>query len=666
MDENIMNINEYDKESDNIDILSVVDDIDAIEEMLHNFKKENTDINALIKDLNSELINNMSLVDISKDIENLTARVTKLDQNVDVIKDSIRLFNEMYGAVTEFTTNIPTIINMITKTKNDLKGLKQLQVANYHGKIELINQKIAKLKSYRDIGIEESASILIDSLKYLDKIEFEVTDWKYNKHKNINYKEIDELINTIDMIEEQLNINKTSEYIEKIEGLKDNLSKKVDEVNELINDSMSPNDIVIANQKLRDIANLIYNFGTELYQYKDKISDTKHKEYIQFSRKIRNKYYFVNNKLITNKVYKNIKDELTSQLNEISQRLNVFLRYVDIHYGNANKDIVDFDRTELFLLEKDFKYIDSKIELRKEQLIGSQYKSLKNISNTIESRISEAKEKIYDENMIRKTELYSQFIEEIETAIQELEDYFNELNGPINISNNKEISNKINYIKDKIENFDSILKNNRNHDSKEYDTTTRSILGFKERISKISSDYESKKPLRVKMIKSGEKIYKEHSKLILTSAGIITITLILRKFLLIPAIMHGNIMIGSISPTLQSTTNFFNKILGSMVGASMDLNGVWHLANGLAINSTVATTSLLKSLVAGMSGLATATVPMLILSVKELVKEMKIKEHIMNLKNKMKKEEKNNEEQVFVEKDQIFVEEEQNTVGRSK
>ena len=98
----------------------------------------------------------------------------------------------------------------------------------------------------------------------------------------------------------------------------------------------------------------------------------------------------------------------------------------------------------------------------------------------------------------------------------------------------------------------------------------------------------------------------------------------------------------------------------------MDLNGVWHLANGLAINSTVATTSLLKSLVAGMSGLATATVPMIILSVKELVKEMKIKEHIMNLKNKMKKEEKNNEEQVFVEKDQIFVEEEQNTVGRSK
>jgi len=634
--------------------------------MLHNFKKENTDINALIKDLNSELINNMSLVDISKDIENLTARVNKLDQNVDVIKDSIRLFNEMYGAVTEFTTNIPTIINMITKTKNDLKGLKQLQVANYHGKIELINQKIAKLKSYRDIGIEESASILIDSLKYLDKIEFEVTDWKYNKHKNINYKEIDELINTIDMIEEQLNINKTSEYIEKIEGLKDNLSKKVDEVNELINDSMSANDIVIANQKLRDIANLIYNFGTELYQYKDKISETKHKEYIQFSRKIRNKYYYVNNKLITNKIYKNIKDELTSQLNEISQRLNVFLRYVDIHYGNANKDIVDFDRKELFLLEKDFKYIDSKIELRKEQLIGSQYKSLKNISNTIESRISEAKEKIYDENMIRKTELYSQFIEEIETAIQELEDYFNELNGTISIANNKEISNKINYIKDKIENFDSILKNNRNHDSKEYDTATRSILGFKERISKISSDYESKKPLRVKMIKSGEKIYKEHSKLILTSAGIITITLILRKFLLIPAIMHGNIMVGTISPALQSTTNFFNKILGGMVGASMDLNGVWHLANGLAINSTVATTSLLKSLVAGMSGLATATVPMIILSVKELVKEMKIKEHIMNLKNKMKKEEKNNEEQVFVEKDQIFVEEEQNTVGRSK
>ena len=405
MDENIININEYDKTSNNIDILSVVDDIDAIEEMLHNFKKENTDINELIKDLNSKLIDDMNLVDIGKNVENLTARVNQLDQNIDIIKDSIRLFNEMYGAVTEFTTNIPTIIDIITKTKNNLKGLKQLQVAAYHGKVEIINQKIAKLKSYRDIGIEESAAILIDSLKYLDKTEYEITDWKYNKHKNINYSEIDELINTIDIIEKQLNINKTSEYIEKLEGLKDDLSKKVDEVNELINDNMSLNDITIVNQKLRDIANLIYNFGTKLYQYKDEMTDKEHRKYIEFSREIRNKFNFISNKLIKNKVYKNIKDELNSQLNEISQRLNIFLRYIEIHYGNANKDIVDFDRKELFLLEKDFKYVANKIEIRKEQLIGSQYNSLKNISNTIESRIAEAKERNRLRNKERQAKL---------------------------------------------------------------------------------------------------------------------------------------------------------------------------------------------------------------------------------------------------------------------
>jgi hypothetical protein len=104
-------------------------------------------------------------------------------------------------------------------------------------------------------------------------------------------------------------------------------------------------------------------------------------------------------------------------------------------------------------------------------------------------------------------------------------------------------------------------------------------------------------------------------------------TLLTSGYTLVPALMHGNAMLGSAVPAFNGMMNFFNKVLGSLIGASLKKNGTWVLATGAVLNGAVATTSILKFL--ATIGVGTATfaaplyIPQLVLKVKQLVDKIK-------------------------------------------
>ena len=116
-----------------------------------------------------------------------------------------------------------------------------------------------------------------------------------------------------------------------------------------------------------------------------------------------------------------------------------------------------------------------------------------------------------------------------------------------------------------------------------------------------------------------------------------TISLLFGVHSLIPAIMHGNVVVSSVFPSLKGMMNVFNKILGSVIGAKSTIYGDLRLANGVLLNVSSATTALLKSLagfsVSAVSLISPVFIPKLISKIKNLVDKMKKSQLKEKLKN---------------------------------
>ena len=100
-------------------------------------------------------------------------------------------------------------------------------------------------------------------------------------------------------------------------------------------------------------------------------------------------------------------------------------------------------------------------------------------------------------------------------------------------------------------------------------------------------------------------------------------------------------MIGFTSSTLRGFVNFTNNILGGIIGAHMQQSsGAWILANGVQINPSVASTSLLKGLAISGIGGATLVAPVVV-AIKKLTTKMNSKQRYVGKYER--KEEKNSD-----------------------
>ena len=312
--------------------------------------------------------------------------------------------------------------------------------------------------------------------------------------------------------------------------------------------------------------------------------------------------------------------------------------YENLEVGNHTNGggvIVSYDKSELDSIERELKEVKRDILVRENQLIRSQYDRLLEVVVELENNINIVKRKLNDEGMLKvedKLLVVINNINEINDGLNEVEAMLSNFGGRINSDESKLIDDAFGYLKFKISDAEVVLNNNRN-DSR-YEKLSSDIANCKERLYDLSGKSKKNRPLKVKFVKSGKKLLEKHNKLLLVSAGLIALTLLLRKFLLIPSIMHANVILGTANPSLLATTEFFNKILGGMIGARLNSSGIWFMSNGMMLTSSVATTSLLKGLVVGFTGTAVSLVPVLIIAIKELVEKMKIKERKLKLGSK--------------------------------
>ena len=117
-------------------------------------------------------------------------------------------------------------------------------------------------------------------------------------------------------------------------------------------------------------------------------------------------------------------------------------------------------------------------------------------------------------------------------------------------------------------------------------------------------------------------------------AGLASFALIGHQ-VLIPAIMHGNLMIEATTPMLRGFTTFVNRVLGGLINAK-NIDGWWFLANGVRLNNSYAATSLLKGLAISGIGSATLVAPVIV-AIKKLVTKMNLKQKFAEEYEKGKK-----------------------------
>lgn len=530
---------------------------DEIELQICDFNKECDALNKEIIDISCKLIMQTKLLNFVDEVDKLTNKVGKLDENIDIIRADINFF----GRAAEFNGIFSELIDSIIQVKQRLKILKILQVTLFDVKIEYINKKVDELNKIVNVCVDEKIIDMISSLKKMEENTFEVTDWKYSKHRNIDYEKINEICETISVIEDRLGIIEFSSIKEILDCYKKIIDSKIFNINSKINKNVFLDDIDTVKRELNNLINLVYLFLTVLYLNKDDILNEQYMFYLEWINKSKTVMYSIDERLITNKIYKNIKEELTYRLKIIDTKIDIFSKYVDIHCINSNNLIFNFDEEELLFFEQELDKIISDIEFRREQLVESQYSGLIRIYLKMMKKIDEIGKKI---NNSFKVNLPDMCVVGVET------------NG-----------------------MSKINKNN--------------------------------KFLKVINIKNGKEILKKHNKLVLISAGLISLVLLIRKFLLIPAIMYGNVKLGNMFSKLNSTVIFFNKILGSIIGATISVDGMWYLVNGSLLDSRVVSTSLLKGLVIGNSNLDISLISSLMILIKELVEKMKVKDRKQKL-----------------------------------
>jgi ABC-type uncharacterized transport system substrate-binding protein len=82
-----------------------------------------------------------------------------------------------------------------------------------------------------------------------------------------------------------------------------------------------------------------------------------------------------------------------------------------------------------------------------------------------------------------------------------------------------------------------------------YNDGKKKLDELKEKFNKLSTVYRKKCPFLVKSARSAKNFYKKHKKLCLVVAGLAAVALVHATTgpILIPAIMHGNLMVGSMA-----------------------------------------------------------------------------------------------------------------------
>lgn len=627
-----------------------------IEKKINSFKAHTEKFTRRINEIVAEFTLghefNLGINEIINELHN------DLKEIIDASKELIREIDEWkayFAAYTDdalLTLDYSDINEIINEFKLKLKDIKQHQIDLYNIKVVSINDKIAEFRNMDGLNPEVQAKVA--RLYNISICEYTVTKWDNLSYINmLEYSKIFEINELIIEIQNDLEIEE--------DKIKDDLDsdiewieKRISELEDRINPNMTEEEISKIMIDISDIANRITGFDIKLHNNKDKINEEKFDEYFARLNDAQANLADLNEKL------KNIEKlddksndykELMDKLEKLDEKVYSFSSIVEAIYGQITEEAVKRLESNLVNFESSLDSIRKEIEdkYKEGKLDENQYQNLNKKVEEIEKNLTDTRNKLREPGMIKDADIFSYLngrVDGLEKALDVLESEVESLEKPIkDKTTRKRIDASIKRLENEIKYLENLLENNKEENEEKYEELKERLDNAKKRLDKISKKYRSKCPLHIRAYKSAKDFFKKHKKAALIIAGLAAIALLHATLgpVLIPAIMHGNMMIASTSPLLKGFALFSNNVLGGLIGATpLGATGVpafWQLANGTLLGPSAAATSLLKGI--AISGIgSTIMIAPVIVAVKKLIEKMKkadLKQKLQEEQEKIKK-----------------------------
>lgn len=532
------------------------------------------------------------------------------------------------------------------KLKSDVVALKNKHIAKYNVFVDYINVRVNDLTTkLSDEYLSSENRQMLESLETIQRCEVYINnDWQQSSYlESLDYEKLNESYKKVSSVEKKLKI-KSDEPIELWSNWY-SVNKNINILEDEIKENMT---VIEIDSLLNKCVSMLESIIDLDLQHESKRDELSKEMFSKYSRKI--------TRLNTN--LKKIEETLLEKKNVLQKKSSDYtinsnnLELIDKKYEVVRRKISEYQRKcseksivrfnyYLDKYQKDLIIYKNKIEQDKNNGTLNE-KQLSNLEKKIE-QINSKHEMLYSRvnhnpYMLREEDELSYFVSRVdglEIKITQLNDKIKKIDGVIkDKSQRKDIDSEFKLVEKEIKEYDKILSFYKNTDSEKYELLKAKLGDTKNNLETVDKNYRGKCPLMVKSVKSTTNFFKKHKKECLVIAGLAALALV-SYHVLIPAIMHGNIMIAATSPVLRPFIKFTNNILGSVIGATRDVKGIWRLASGFVINPACGTSSLLKGV--AISGITSAAlVSPIVVAIKKLVEKMKTVELRQKLTDNLK------------------------------
>jgi len=592
----------------------------------------------LIKALNEvqrSLILSTSVdLNLNEEIKDVDNHLKEIDGEAQKLKNEISDFIKLYHNA-DFSLSVDEIEKIVRNFKYRVKELKIKQIQKYDAKVNAVNEKINAFKAMT--GLDEETKALINELELLEPCATKTVTWKSNKYlSKVNYDKLIETLAKIDAIEKRgVKGRTTNSYDEEL----DYVEKELNEIESKVVPGLSLDDANRLRENLQNLDNMLDDITTRIKGDKDANID----DYIARITALKERIVAIRKKI----------DEILKEKGDVNdyrlleEKIFTVVKSI-IHVQTTDVPMIsDYNEEELASViarldgyEKELDEIEKEITEARNQgkLDDQQVQQLNERLGAARNLLNSTREEFKNPSRAKDGDTFGSLngrIDALAAAIDKLEEYIDSLDKPIKDREaRKKIDKEIERLENEVKTIRKYLEDYKDKEPEKYEEASKRLNEQEQRLAELSKKYRKKCPFLVKSVKSAKEFYKKHKKAVLIAAGLAAIALVHATLgpVIIPAIMHGNLMIGHAAPALRGVLGGINGVLGKAIHAQV-IDNMWTLANGIRITPYCASASLLKGI--AISGMGTAAiVGPLVVAVKNLINKM----HKTELKEKIAKQ----------------------------
>ena len=577
--------------------------------------------NSLILSTKIDLSLNVVIKDIDSQLREIYGEADKLKNEIDDFK---KLYNNA-----EISMSVVEIRKIVGGFQQRVKKIKVMQIQQYNAKAMQVNDKIAELKNMT--GLDAEIVALISELQAFNLCD--INGIKFDSRgylKNIDYNRLVDTYAKIDEIEKKAHIVKppTNSYDDDMKYLEEAIAS----IDKRINDGLSLDVANGLREEIEAIGNRINDINVRILSDKD--FDDKDK-YLNRINEIKKNLEEVKEKI--DKVINNQKNsdyqELKGKIVEVFNDINYLSNTINSINVSMTLSVANMFRQQISGLDKRLSEIETainertsegKLDVNQTAQLNKDMENTKLMLTTLQDKLKGSLITVNDDSFGN--------IDSLDSKIEQLKNEINALSAPLKDKEiRKTIDKKIEKLEDEIKNLRDYLEIHKDDDAEKYQNGIKRLEDLETKLDEVSKDYRRKCPFLVKSVKSAKNFYKKHKKVCLIAIGLAAIALIHATLgpVIIPAIMHGNMLIMNAAPGLRGVFGGINNVLGKMINAKF-VNNAWIFASGGRLSPYSASASLLKGIAISGMGSAAIVGP-LVMAARGLINKMNLAE----LKQKM-------------------------------